>query len=46
MLRNEGNLNESSSLFKALVADIKKAANNSITDSEIVNCIKASSLGA
>ena len=46
MLRHKGSLNESSSLFKALVADIKKATNNSITDSEIVNCIKASSMGA
>ena len=48
MLKNVGILNESNSLFKKVVEDIKKAAilQNSLTHSEIVNCIKASSIGS
>ena len=49
-LKNIGIVNESNSLFKKVVEDIKRVAKlthqNSLTHSEIVNCIKASSLGS
>jgi hypothetical protein len=50
MLKNIGIVNESNSLFKKVVEDIKRVAKlthqNSLTHSDIVNCIKASSLGS
>lgn len=45
-LRYVGIINESNSLFKQIVADIKHASRHSMTHSEIVNCIKASSIGS
>ena len=45
-LKYVGINNESNSLFKQIVEDIQKAKRNSLTYSEIVNCIKASSFGS
>lgn len=50
MLKDNCIINESNSLFKKVVEDIKRAAKltqqNSLTHSDIVNCIKASSFGS
>lgn len=45
-LKYVGINNESNSLFKQIVEDIQNATRNSLTYSEIVNCIKASSFGS
>ena len=46
ILKKIGISNESNSLFNQLVSDIKRVAKQSMTHSEIVNCIKASSIGS
>ena len=45
ILQKVGINNESNSLFKQIVQDIQNVTRNSMTRSDIVNCIKASSFG-